>query len=312
MKPNCKSLDLNEYNSLVDLDIPFQVSESTLKDEIKRIALVKDLIKYLKSELPKSHRLYFFDEQASPYKENRDILYSLLTIREPKPLPSWFNSKLDGLLQQEALERGITKSYDLPRVFQMFPESSYKAANRFVLWLGDITTLQIDAIVNAANKSLLGCFRPFHRCIDNAIHTVAGPRLREDCNNIIENQGCPEETGWAKVTRGYNLPAKFVLHTVGPILDKNMTKVSPKQEKELSNCYISCLNLAHQIPAIRSISFCSISTGIFGFPIVPAAKIATQTVDIWLENNPNAFDFIVFDVFSDHDYDIYENLLKGG
>jgi O-acetyl-ADP-ribose deacetylase (regulator of RNase III) len=303
---------LDEYSSLIELFKFFHAPNSAPKEKIKRNKLVVEMLKHLISELPKNHRLNQFDEEKSSYKENRDKLYTLLTIRNPKPLPSWFNLNLDSLLKLETLEVGITNSHDLLRVSQSFPKSSYRAKNQIILWQGDITTLQVDAIVNAANKSLLGCFRPFHHCIDNAIHSVAGPRLRDDCNTIIKHQGCPEETGWAKITRAYNLPSKFVLHTVGPIFDKRMKTVSPKQENELSNCYVSCLNLAKQIPTLKNIAFCSISTGIFGFPIAHAAKIALKIVDKWLKDNPNIFDYIVFNVFSQHDYQIYKILLEGG
>ncbi|MHA1914296.1 MAG: protein-ADP-ribose hydrolase [Promethearchaeota archaeon] len=310
MNTNCTPLELEDYRSLVSLNKSFRTSTVFPDEKIKEIAFIKDLLSYLQSELPENHKLSNFNIETSSYKEIREQIYILLTIREPKQFPSWFNSKLDNLLRWESNEHGITNSVDLPRVSQMLPRSSYSAADRVVLWQGDITTIQIDAIVNAANKALLGCFHPFHRCIDNAIHSAAGPRLRKDCNKIIKRQSCLEETGWAKITRGYNLPSKFVLHTVGPIFDKRTPTVSPQQEKELSNCYLSCLNLAQRVPNIRSIAFCSISTGVFGFPIAPAAKIAIRTVDKWLMKNPEPFDFIVFNVFSKSDFTIYENLLR--
>ena len=177
------------------------------------------------------------------------------------------------------------------------------------IFYGDITKIEAGAIVNAANLRLLGCFRPFHRCIDNAIHSAAGPMLREDCNAIIKRQACLEDTGWAKITRAYNLPSKFVLHTVGPIYDSSKGEISQMQKEDLSNCYKSCLNLAKQIPNIRSVAFCSISTGAFGFPMKPATRIALKTVEDWIQSNPDVFDLIIFNVFSKHDYEIYEKVL---
>jgi O-acetyl-ADP-ribose deacetylase (regulator of RNase III) len=200
---------------------------------------------------------------------------------------------------------------NLPRVAQAFPGSSYGAGNQCALWRGDITTLRVDAIVNAANAKMLGCFQPFHTCIDNAIHSAAGPRLREDCHAIMQRQGCPEGTGWAKLTRAYNLPARYILHTVGPIVVKGENRVLPEHEQQLSDCYHSCLELAKRVSAIRSIAFCCISTGVFGFPQGLAARIALQTVEGWLSGNPNSLDLAVFNVFGEDDFEIYERLLKG-
>ena len=160
--------------------------------------------------------------------------------------------------------------------------------------------------MNAANNLLLGCFQPHHRCIDNVIHSIAGPRVREDCNTIIQQQGCVEEIGWAKITRAYNLPSKFILHTVGPtygVLEEDL------QSKQLASCYTSCLDLASRIPSIKSIAFCSISTGVFGYPKQEAAQTAIHAVEDCLEAHPRRFEILVFDVFDRHDYRIYENLL---
>lgn len=151
-------------------------------------------------------------------------------------------------------------------------------SDKFVLWQGDITQLNADAIVNAANKYMLGCFQPLHACIDNAIHSAAGPQLREDCETIMSNQKESEMTGGAKITRGYNLPAKFDLHTVGPIVPKG-TELTEKQKAELASCYQACLEVANEIGGIKTIAFCAISTGVFGFPKPDAANIAIKTVN---------------------------------
>jgi O-acetyl-ADP-ribose deacetylase (regulator of RNase III) len=299
----CKSLELEDYRSLIHLDEEFlQPSPASDKAE-ERLKIIEDLLNYLYSESSDD----FFDE-ISNYERKRNILYSLLTVRPPNQLPSWFHEKLGSLLQRESL--GKTEySSNLHRISEAFPNSKFKAAEICSIWKGDITTLECDAIVNAANKYLLGCFRPFHRCIDNAIHSAAGPMLREDCNTIINLQGCVEGTGCAKITRAYNLQSKFVLHTVGPIYNKSNGIVQQKNKQELADSYTSCLNLAKQIPSIRKVAFCSISTGEFGFPMEAATKIALDTVEEWVIKNPERFDLIIFDVFSEKDYNIYKNLI---
>ncbi len=305
MKENCEPLDLEDYGSLIRLDEPFPYPDPVPEAELERETLVDGLLAHLYSESLDS----FYDELSS-YERKRLRLYSLLTVRNPKPLPSWFYDKFGSLLLSESMGQ-IVSVESIQSINRTIPLSNFKVAESCALWKGDITTLQCDAIVNAANKQLLGCFRPFHRCIDNAIHSAAGPMLREDCNTIINRQGCLEVTGWAKITRAYNLPSKFVLHTVGPIYDKSKGRISQIQKEELSNCYKSCLNLARQISNIRTVAFCSISTGAFGFPMEPATRIALKTVEEWLETNPNVFDLIIFNVFSKYDYEIYEKLLMG-
>jgi len=177
-----------------------------------------------------------------------------------------------------------------------------------ILWKGDITTLQVDAIVNAANDQLLGCFLPFHKCIDNAIHSAAGPRLREACYKLMRKQGHPEPTGRAQITPGYFLPAKYVLHTVGPIVSHKQP--TPLQEDQLASCYTSCLELAAANGDIENIAFCCISTGVFGYPPELAVKVAVRTVFNWLAAHPDSrVKKVIFNVFSDADYQIYQKEL---
>lgn len=304
---SCNPLELEEYRSVIHLDTPFIKKINHIIDQSSKVLIVNDLLTYLQEENISRSMFNISKSQNSTYNENRQKLYSLLTIRSPKPLPLWFNEKLDILLQSESIERGITDPSSLKTIKEEFSGSKYNNCDLSVLWKGDITTLAVDAIVNAANNTLLGCFKQFHKCIDNVIHSTAGPRLRDDCNSIIQLQKCEEGTGWAKITRAYNLPSKFVLHTVGPIFRR---KDFDKQKEELAQCYISCLNLANQLPEIHSIAFCAISTGVFGFPADIAAQIALNTVDNWLTKNPNSFNTIVFDVYSKKDYDIYKNFLK--
>ncbi len=176
--------------------------------------------------------------------------------------------------------------------------------NGIYLWQGDISTLQCDAIVNAANSQMLGCFQPNHSCIDNCIHTFAGVQLRQECAQMMLAQGHEEATGTAKITAGYNLPAKHVIHTVGPIVHGRLTK---EHEDLLASCYISCLQLADDTN-LHSIAFCCISTGVFRFPKTRAAQIAIETVKSYKQKTGSTID-VIFNVFLDEDLKIYEQLL---
>ena len=175
---------------------------------------------------------------------------------------------------------------------------------RLVLWQGDITTLRCDAIVNAANSQMLGCFSPCHGCIDNIIHTMSGVQLRLACHGVMQKQRHEEPTGQAKITPGFNLPAKYVLHTVGPIINDEVT---PKAEALLASCYRSCLELAEQ-HNLQSIAFCCISTGVFSFPPDLAAEIAIRTVEEFLQKE-TGIRRVIFNVFKDSDLEIYQRLL---
>ncbi|PID98255.1 MAG: hypothetical protein CSA82_00630 [Actinobacteria bacterium] len=194
---------------------------------------------------------------------------------------------------------------ELPTVADTLPDSQYPLAQSAVLWKGDITTLVADAIVNAANSTLLGCMQPSHACIDRAIHTVAGPELREECAEIIRRQGQSEPTGRAQITGGYRLPARHVLHTVGPIVSGAVTD---EDEAALASSYRSCLELA-AAHHLRTIGLCAVSTGAFGYPKDEGARVALTTVEKWWSTHPNSFDRIVFVVFSDEDFRIYQDLL---
>ena len=215
-------------------------------------------------------------------------------MRMPGKISEDFLKIQDEYLQEVALEKGITDLKDL----QSIEEGIY-------LWQGDITTLRCDAIVNAANSGMTGCYQPCHNCIDNCIHTYAGIRLRNACADIMEKQGYEEPTGQAKITPGFNLPCKYVLHTVGPIVSGFLTK---EHEKLLESCYRSCLELAEK-NNVKSIAFCCISTGVFRFPNRRAAAIAVETVTGWLEEHQGMIDRVIFNVFKDEDKEYYERLL---
>ncbi len=305
VKPSrAASLDLDDYRSLICLDEPFVAPPPAPAAADQRAVLVDELLAYLQAEGGGAG-----SGDLSSHDERRRLLRALLTVRGPDPLPDWFHARLDRLLRGEVLDRGLTDIANLPRVPQGWPGALPDAATSCILWRGDIATLNADAIVNAANAQMLGCFQPFHGCIDNAIHSVAGPRVREDCARIMQRQGGPEGTGWAKVTRAYNLPSRYILHTVGPIVAPD--RLRPEHERLLAACYRSCLDLASRVPDIRSVAFCGISTGVFGFPREPAARVALRAIGGWLDDHPGMIDLIVLNVFSQDDFQIYERLLRG-
>ena len=227
------------------------------------------------------------------YNQKR-LLRSLFNIRMPKETSEDFLQIQDGYLQEENRRKGITDIADLQPV-----------QDDIYLWQGDITTLRCDAIVNAANSQMLGCFRPCHGCIDNAIHTFAGVQLRRNCNEIMQKQGHNEPTGQAKITPAYNLPCKYVLHTVGPIVSGRLTE---EHCELLKSCYLSCLKLAEK-NSCKSIAFCCISTGVFGFPQREAAQIAVDSVKRYKEENHSDIK-VIFNVFKDDDYAIYNEILR--
>ena len=245
-------------------------------------ALLKEQPQFSKIEIP-------CDEQ----KQNT-LLRSLLNIRMPRPVTEEFLTVQNAYLQEETRRKGITVLSDLVPV----QEEIY-------LWCGDITTLKCDAIVNAANSQMLGCFCPNHGCIDNAIHTFAGVQLRLTCADLMKQQCHEEETGNAKITPAYNLPCRYVLHTVGPIVHGNLTK---KDKELLASCYQSCLELAER-NGLKSIAFCCISTGEFHFPNDKAAQIAVETVKRYKEQTHSKIE-VIFNVFKELDYNIYKELLR--
>ena len=241
-------------------------------------------------------------------KSQRRLLRSLMNVRPPAPLNADFVREQDILLQEEAQEKGIVTLRDMPTVADISEKNltpQGAPADKIIIWQGDITRLATDAIVNAANSALLGCFIPCHGCIDNAIHSAAGLQLRIACNNIMTQQGYEETTGQAKITPAFNLPCKYVIHTVGPIIDAGF-EPTKNQCALLESCYKSCLKAAAK-KNLASIAFCCISTGEFHFPNKKAAEIAVRAVSDWLKAGNNAT--IVFNVFKDADADIYREIL---
>lgn len=226
----------------------------------------------------------------------RRLLRSLMNVRPPMPLDAEFLSLQDELLLSEQKEKGVVDVNTLPTYGDL----------QIVLWQGDITRLNADVIVNAANSKMLGCFYPCHGCIDNAIHSAAGLQLRQECHEQMQKQGHDEPTGRAIITRAYNLPCKYILHTVGPIISGELTV---QDSKLLADCYRSCLDVAVE-RGMKSIAFCCISTGEFCFPNDQAAKIALKTVTDFQNEKPQDEIKVIFNVFKKIDYDIYIELLK--
>ncbi len=225
--------------------------------------------------------------------EQKRLLRALMNVRLPGAVSPEFLNVQDDYLKEELSEKGIVKVTDLKPL-----------QKGIYLWQGDITRLAADAIVNAANSGLTGCYQPNHNCIDNCIHTFAGVQLRLECAELMEKQGHEEYTGQAKITSGHNLPCKYVLHTVGPIVQGALTQ---KHCNQLVSCYQSCMELADKNHC-RSIAFCCISTGVFCFPNKIAAEIAVQTVMDYREKTGSSME-VVFNVFKNEDYEIYKKLL---
>ena len=252
----------------------------------RRVYLIETLLrenpKYRGMPLPK-------DRQGQ-----KDLLRVLMNVRMPGVLSDEYQRIEAEYLTQENAEKGIISIDDLTPV-----------QDKMYLWQGDITRLACDAIVNAANSQLLGCFHPLHNCIDNCIHSAAGLSLRNACYDIMQRQGHEEPTGQAKLTAAYHLPSQYVIHTVGPIVSGRLMQ---SHCEELASCYRSCFTLAEE-NGLHSIAYCCISTGVFGFPQREAAEIAVQTVEECLERSSSDIR-VIFNVFTDKDRQIYEQLLS--
>lgn len=248
------------------------------------------LIQALQTERPSCHR----QEIPSDSARQKILLRGLMNVRPPKPCSPELLRVQDAYLKEETAAKRITDSDDLTPV-----------SDGLCLWQGDITALRCDAIVNAANSGMTGCYVPNHRCIDNCIHTFAGMQLRLACEALMEEQGYEEPTGQAKITPAFNLPCRYILHTVGPIIS------GPLRETDcqlLASCYRSCLTLA-AANNLESVAFCCISTGEFRFPNEKAAEIAIRTVRSFLQQNKTSIKKVIFNVFKDMDREIYERLL---
>ena len=264
---------------------PLSREDKIMTQDKKRQYLITELLneqpEYADISIPKNET------------EQKKLLRALFNVRLPLPISDDFLKVQNEYLQEEIAQKGITSIDDLEPVK---PD--------IYLWQGDITTLKCDAIVNAANSQMLGCFCPNHGCIDNAIHTFSGVQLRLKCVEIMQKQGESEETGKVKITPAYNLPCKYILHTVGPIVTGKLTD---RDCELLRSCYRSCLALADEYK-LNSVAFCCISTGEFHFPNNKAAKIAIETVSEY-KKLTNSKIKVIFNVFKNSDYEIYRELL---
>lgn len=256
-----------------------------MKQSERRIFLIKSLLQ---------ERTEYRDISISADTEQqKQLLRALMNVRAPQQIGTEFLRIQDEYLKYEIAAKGITDVAELTPVQQ-----------GIYLWQGDITTLKCDAVVNAANSGMTGCYIPNHRCIDNAIHTFAGMQLRLICDNLMEQQGYPEPAGGAKITPAFNLPSRYVLHTVGPVISG---KVKKHERELLASCYRSCLELAAK-NKLESVAFCCISTGEFHFPNELAAEIAVQSVKDFFRLQTGVKK-VIFNVFKDLDKNIYQKLL---
>lgn len=271
----------------------------------------QDRLDYLLQEFKKDSKQYKDLEVEDDYESKRMALRSLMNIRMPKEMAEDVVKVQDAFLALEAAEKGIVAISDIRTIKEQYG-SRHPYGDKLSVWQGDITRLAVDAIVNAANSQMLGCFVPCHRCIDNAIHSAAGIALRAECNHKMNQKRIQygsryeEPTGQAMLTKGYNLPAKYVIHTVGPIVGYRLTE---QLRQDLRHCYESVLKCCLD-NEIHSVAFCCISTGEFHFPNEEAAKIAVETVTSVLHEFESKFDRIIFNVFKDLDKQYYEELLK--
>lgn len=238
------------------------------------------------------------------------VLRSLMNIRMPGKMDAAVLKVQDEYLRSRAEEKGIVTLSDIPTVKEAFGGAK-RFADKLSLWQGDITRLAVDAIVNAANSQMLGCFIPMHTCIDNTIHTFAGVQLREECNRQMEQlraeygRDYEQPTAVPMLTDAYNLPAKKVIHIVGPIVQYDLTE---KLETDLSDCYKNTLDMCLE-NGLKSVAFCCISTGVFRFPNKRAAEIAVAGVDRWLAEHSGGMERIIFNIFKDEDRKYYEELI---
>ena len=257
------------------------------------------LIDYLLKEDPQYSEM----EIPSDLQGKRDLFRALRNVRWPKPISDEFLDLQDEELQTQWQEKGVVELNACRDTI-----NRVSTDKQLLVWQGDINRLKVDAIVNAANSQMLGCFHPLHKCIDNAIHSAAGLQLREECYQLMLQQGHEESTGQAKITKAYNLPCKYVIHTVGPIIPNGIP--TEFQKEQLASCYrsiMACANENH----LESIAFCCISTGEFRFPNQLAAEIAVRTVKESLTEHPDcSVKQVVFNVFKEVDKRIYERILK--
>ncbi len=265
------------------------------------------LIEVLKTENNQHKNL----ETPTSIEEKKALLRSLMNIRHPKETSGEILKIQDAYLTERNKEKGIVYLKDIKTIKETI-KSNHPYSQKISVWQGDITRISCDAIVNAANSQMLGCFVPMHTCIDNCIHTFAGVQLRNECNKIMNEfrkkygDDYEQPTSVPIITDGYNLPAKKIIHIVGPIVAEKLTQ---SIEQDLKNCYKNILDMCLK-NNLKSVAFCCISTGVFRFPNERAAEIAVETVTNWLKQNENKIDIVIFNVFKPEDKFCYEQFLQ--
>lgn len=259
-----------------------------------------ELIRYMLST--PQYEGYAISQMPDDEEELRILFRNLMNVWKPQLMPYEFWDIHNAYLSQETLDRGVLSWQDLPEL----PHELLKevGSDRFKVWLGDICRIQVDAIVNAANPTLLGCKQPGHFCVDNAIHSAAGLQLRAECHEIMEHQGHEEPAGKAKITGAYNLPARYVIHTVGPRIEGELTDLN---RAELAASYVECLRRADE-QGLTTIAFCAIATGAYGFPQRNAAHIAVDTVRSYLKETGSPIS-VIFNVYNESAYEDYLHAL---
>lgn len=271
----------------------------------------EERLSYLVEKFKEDSVRYKDMEVSNDREERRTVLRSLMNIRMPGGMDAETLRIQDEYLSERAREKGIVALDDIQTISQAL-KSTHRHRDKLSVWQGDITRLDVGAIVNAANSQMLGCFVPMHTCIDNCIHTFAGIQLRNACARYMDDmrsrygRDYEEPTGEAFLTEAYNLPARYVIHTVGPIVQG---RLKDRHRNDLRKCYHSIMERCVEY-GIRSVAFCCISTGVFHFPNDEAAEIAADTVSKFLDTNGEAFDRVIFNVFKDFDKEIYESLLS--
>ncbi len=275
---------------------------------MKKFDSQEERLDFLVDKFKEDSERYRDIDSGNSYDEKRKILRSLMNIRMPGKMDDDVVKVQDEFLREEAREKGIVKLSDIMTVKEQYG-SNHPFGDKISVWQGDITRLEVGAIVNAANSQMLGCFIPCHGCIDNAIHSSAGIELREECSRLMKRKRIlygpeyEEPAGQAMVTPAYNLPAEYVIHTVGPIVSSGLTE---KLKQDLRNCYKSVLKCCVE-NNIKSVAFCCISTGEFHFPNKEAAEIAVEEVTEFLKEQGDNLERIIFNVFKDMDKIYYQN-----
>ncbi|HTJ52501.1 MAG TPA: protein-ADP-ribose hydrolase [Cyclobacteriaceae bacterium] len=283
-------MEVREYANAIKLHEPFIRPAKTSHQH----KLLITLLDYFNEESNRQHTI------PRDIGAQKKLLRAMLNVRQAKDVPDSILANLNSYLWCDRLEAQIVDCNEMPAMLS-------HAGSEISIWRGDITRLNTDAIVNAANKELQGCFTPLHMCIDNAIHSAAGIQVRSDCARIVALQNGTEGTGDAKITRAYNLPSRYILHTVGPIVQEDL---QTHHRQLLASSYTSCLDVANEIADIHSVAFCCISTGVFGFPGDEAADIAIESVLTWLRQNNHHLRQIIFNVFTEQDHERYTRRLE--